>query len=197
MRCDNLLFYVCSAKNNWWYNGCPTCHRHVKQEPDSNQFTCTQHDVQVPLPCYRLYMTIEDHENEVTVVLMGRQAEQIFGTTCQELVNKRAYPNQHTLPPEIENAVDQRYLFQLKFNQYRELVVKAVYPDQQDSSPSTLLQPTIATAAHPASPRKRTIQTRSKAPFDSETEKKTKREAEQHTATSSVEKEDQQMKKTN
>ncbi|KAM5570061.1 hypothetical protein ABKV19_017197 [Rosa sericea] len=87
--------WICrfSTENNWWYKGCPSCYKQLRQKENSDHFTCTQHHVQIPLPCYRLYMTIEDVGNEATVVLIGKQAEQIFGATYQELVTNRLYPD--------------------------------------------------------------------------------------------------------
>ncbi|XP_040365132.1 uncharacterized protein LOC112172711 isoform X2 [Rosa chinensis] len=41
---------------------------------------------------YKVYVTIRDDNNQATLILMGRQAEQLFGINCQNLENKRLYP---------------------------------------------------------------------------------------------------------
>ncbi|KAM5549911.1 hypothetical protein ABKV19_001035 [Rosa sericea] len=130
--------------NTWWYKGCPTCYKYLKHKEDTDQFTCTEHDIQVPLPCYKLYMTIEDRENQATVLLLRKQAEQIFSITCPELVNKTVFPSEEAFPVEITNAIGQSYLFSMKVKGNGELIVRGVYPAPEDYVPSTTDLPITA-----------------------------------------------------
>lgn len=142
-------------------------------------------------------MTIEDADDQATVMLMGRQAEQLFGSVCQDLVNKRIYPTQQTLPEEIKKTIGQNHLFQIKVNPDNKLIVTGIFPDVQAFLPSTQEDPANTTPDHPLSERKRTIETSKNALFISEPEKKTKRELQQATTTSSsVEKGEYHMQKS-
>ncbi|KAM5578733.1 hypothetical protein ABKV19_008843 [Rosa sericea] len=100
-----------ATHNGWWYRACPSCYKQLKEKENSNEFVCVQHGIQTALPCYRVYMTIDDADNQATVMLMGRQAEQFFGSSCQDLVNKRSYPTEKTLPEEIAKTIGQNQPF--------------------------------------------------------------------------------------
>ena len=76
-------------------------------------------------------MTIEDATNEATVTVMGKEAEKLFGTTCEQLVNKRPPDAQQTLPKDIENTIGQCYLFEIKFSKYGQRTVKRILSDHQ------------------------------------------------------------------
>lgn len=82
---------------------------------------------------FRVYVTIKDDKDQITLTLMGKQAEDFFGCTCSELLNKRDYKSDDDLPEEITAKKGQRYLFELKtnFNFNRELIIKAIYPDPE------------------------------------------------------------------
>ncbi|XP_050369192.1 uncharacterized protein LOC126787331 [Argentina anserina] len=79
-------------QNGWWYKGCtlPNCFKILKKN-DNNELACIEHDTDTGdkyLPCYRVSMMIDDGSDETTITLMGKQAEQLFGCNCEELVNK-------------------------------------------------------------------------------------------------------------
>ncbi|KAM5577238.1 hypothetical protein ABKV19_007870 [Rosa sericea] len=46
----------------------------------------------------RIHATIEDPNSEATVKLRGKPAEQLFGITCRELIDRYPYAPQETLP---------------------------------------------------------------------------------------------------
>ncbi|XP_061989662.1 uncharacterized protein LOC133708213 [Rosa rugosa] len=136
-------------------------------------------------------MTIEDLENEATLIVMGKAAEQLFGNSCQELMNRRQYPTRQTLPKEIEDTIGQHHLFQIEPRSNSELIVKAIFPDPED--PVGVATPDRSTSEK----KKRTVETSKKALFIGEPEKKSKRESrhERTTSPSPGTEEDQTKKK--
>ncbi|XP_062001173.1 uncharacterized protein LOC133718359 [Rosa rugosa] len=189
----------------WWYKGCPSCSKVLKVKEDSGEFFCPKHDAQMPLPCYKVYVTIHDDHNQATVILMGKQGQQLFGISCQDLVNKRLYPTEQTLPEEIKKIFGQTYLFQIQINQYGELVVENVFPSQQSSASMVEQNPSTATPERLSSEKKRGIETSGKTLFITETEKKAKSDKEikqgetvsPSSASSSASKELSQQEKAN
>ncbi|PRQ59526.1 putative nucleic acid-binding protein [Rosa chinensis] len=171
--------------SGWWYKGCPSCHKQLKQKEDSNELTCTKHAIQTALPCYRVYMTIKDKDNYATVIVMGKEGEQLFGSTCEDLLNKRTYPTEHTLPKEIKQTIGQTYQFHIKVNPNSELVVKNIVPDPEASLPLTEKEPTSDTPDQLLSEIKRGIHASKRALFTSEPHKTSKRQSERGTTTSS------------
>ena len=105
-------------------------------------------------------MTIEDDDNKATVTLMGKQAEQLFGCSCQDLLNKRFYQTEQDLPMEIEKTIGETHLFEIRITYNGELVIKSI---------SQNLQILEGTSALP------TAATPQKALFISESEKRSKR----------------------
>lgn len=120
-------------------------------------------------------MTIEDGDHEATVIIMGKHAEQLFGSTCKDLVAKRSYPTAETLPQEIEKTMGQKLLFQIKVKDTSELIVRGVFPDGKLLTPPPQKDPATATPDHPPFERKRLIEKGRKQLFISEPEKKPKR----------------------
>lgn len=76
-------------------------------------------------------MTIEDDDNQATVTLMVKQAEQLFGCSCQDLLNKRLYQTEQDLPMEIEKSIGQAYLFEIRITFNGELVIKSISQNPQ------------------------------------------------------------------
>ncbi|XP_062005780.1 uncharacterized protein LOC133722952 [Rosa rugosa] len=70
------------AYSGWLYRGCSSCSRVLKVKEDSGEFLCPKPDVQIPLPCYNVYVTIHDHYNQATVTLMGKQEQQLSSISC-------------------------------------------------------------------------------------------------------------------
>ncbi|XP_040365775.1 uncharacterized protein LOC112179817 [Rosa chinensis] len=136
---------------------------------------------------------------------MGKQGQQLFGISCQDLVNKRLYPTEQTLPEEIKKMVGQTYLFQIQINQYGELAVENVFPSQQSSASMVEQNPSTATLERLSSEKKRGIETSGKTLFITETETKAKSDKEikqgetvsPSSASSSVSKELSQQQKAN
>ncbi|KAM5556188.1 replication protein A 70 kDa DNA-binding subunit B-like [Rosa sericea] len=175
-----------STHNSWWYNGCPIFRKQqLRQKENSNEMSCNEHETQQPLPCYRVYVTIGDRENEATLIVMGKAAEQLFGNTCPELLNKRQYPTTQTLPKEIEDTIGQQYLFEIQPKSHGELIVKSVSPDPQNFVAVPEQHPTTATPDRPSTERKRTVETSKKALFTTEQQKKSKRQSQHQGTTSS------------
>ncbi|XP_061996787.1 uncharacterized protein LOC133714637 isoform X2 [Rosa rugosa] len=74
--------------------------------PSNTSHTCIFINPEIPQADpykidYRIHATIEDPNSEATVKLRGKAAEQLFGITCKELIDKYPYAPQETLPQEI------------------------------------------------------------------------------------------------
>ncbi|XP_024195510.1 uncharacterized protein LOC112198592 [Rosa chinensis] len=109
---------------------------------------------------------------------MGRQAEQLFGINCQDLVNKRLYPTEQTLPEEIKKTTDETYLFEITVNQYSELMVRNIFPSKQSFASMVEQTPTTVTSERLPTEGKRNIEASGKALCIIEPEKKAKNEKE-------------------
>ncbi|PRQ45436.1 putative replication protein A, OB [Rosa chinensis] len=164
--------------NGWWYRGCSKCFKQLKQRENSGELICPKHDVQIAVPCCKVYVTIRDDNNQATLILMGRQAEQLFGINCQDLVNKRLYPTEQTLPEEIKKTTDETYLFEITVNEYSELMVRNIFPSKQSFASMVEQTPTTVPPERLSTERKRNIEASGKALCIVEPEKKAKNEKE-------------------
>lgn len=118
-------------------------------------------------------MTIEDHDNQATVTIMGKQAEQLFGCSCQDLLNKRLYQTEQELPIEIEKTIGQAHLFEIRISVNGDMVIKSI--SQKPQIPEgTTETPTTATPEKMLE-RKRPTHTIGTTLFISESEKRYKR----------------------
>lgn len=120
------------SHNGWWYRSCSTanCYKQLqKDEEEDNDYFCPLHGVQKAQPYYRVKMIIQDRESQATLTLMGRQAEQLFNSKCEELLQRRFYPTEQVLPKEIIDQVGQTYLFEVKLNHYGDLMVRNIIPE--------------------------------------------------------------------
>lgn len=57
---------------------------------------------------------INDETNEASAIIRRKQAEELFGTTCDDLILKKNHKNPNVLPPEILEAQGQIKLLELK-----------------------------------------------------------------------------------
>ncbi|XP_050368466.1 uncharacterized protein LOC126786629 isoform X2 [Argentina anserina] len=175
----------------WWYKGCPksNCLKQLKKREEDGGYMCAAHtdEVHEPLPCYMIRMTVDDGDNEATMTVLGKQAEQLFNATCQDLLSKRFYATETDLPEEITQTIGQNHIFEIKVNFNRELVVKAVLPN-----PQAVLNPTDELPIPITAPddthwaRKRGRETSETTLFSSEAGKKTKREGDHGASSSST-----------
>lgn len=104
-------------------------------------------------------MIIENKENQATLTFMGRQAKELFNKCEIEMLEKKFYPTEQSLPKEIADNVGQAYLFEIKVNLNRDMMVRSITPD------------TPNTPDHPHSERKRLNEISRKTLFKTEPEK--------------------------
>ncbi|KAM5588354.1 hypothetical protein ABKV19_006675 [Rosa sericea] len=136
---------------------------------------------------YRLHVVIEDPNSEATVKLRGKAAEQLFGTTCKELISKYPYAMQDTLPEEILQTKGQIHIFQIQINDANEFIIKGIFPDMESLLEQIEHQPTTSTPAHSLPEKKRFPEKSRRELFGTNTEKKTRREGSIEPAASSME----------
>nr|XP_011469187.1 PREDICTED: uncharacterized protein LOC105352885 isoform X2 [Fragaria vesca subsp. vesca] len=144
-----------SPNEDWWYEACPHCYKQLKLTENSDLRICQEHNMQVPLPCYRMHVVIEDPNNEALLKLRGKPAEQLFGITCKELINKYHYTTQESLPQEILQTIGQIYIFQIQITEKHELIIKGIFPDKQSSAQQTQYETTTSTPAQTLHDKKR------------------------------------------
>ncbi|XP_040363010.1 uncharacterized protein LOC112165683 isoform X2 [Rosa chinensis] len=163
-----------ATHDGWWYKGCPRCYRELKEQEHDNQLGCSLHGKQEILPCFRVYMTITDDQNDAAVIIMGKPAEQLFGSSCKDLVSKRSYPTEATLPEEIEKTRGQKFLFQLKIKDDGELIIKDIFPHMESSVAPFENDPATMTPDPVPFQKRRAAGTSKKGLFISEPNKKSR-----------------------
>ncbi|KAM5551507.1 hypothetical protein ABKV19_026384 [Rosa sericea] len=168
-----------STHDGWWYEACPQCYKQLTVKKNSDLRVCLDHSMQIPLPCYRMHATIEDPNSEATIKLKGKPAEQLFGITCRELIDRYPYAPQETLPQEILQTTGQIHIFQIQISEANDFIVKGVFP-------STKNQPSASTPAHPLYDRKRSVDKGRRQLFATNPDKKPRREGSTESATSST-----------
>ena len=114
-------------------------------------------------------LTIKDQLGWATLTLGGNEAEQLFNNTCEELLAKRKYDTEQSLPEEIVETVGQTHIFEIQIKLNHELVVKSITPNTITAEPIT------TTPAQPQSDRKRISETSRKSLFKDDSEKKIRR----------------------
>ncbi|XP_050374985.1 uncharacterized protein LOC126792603 isoform X2 [Argentina anserina] len=176
------------SDNGWWYKGCPIpeCFKVLKKKEENNKYNCPDHLSEViPLPCYKVYMIIEDDTNESMVTLMGRPAEELFGASCRELLNRRFYASETELPEEITNTIGQTHLFEIKMSYNSEFSVKDVHQAPQSTQTSGhAVHPTAETPERLNYGKNRIGQTTEICMFTPESEKKNKGKGNKHASSS-------------
>lgn len=120
-------------------------------------------------------MIIYDRNNQATVLIMGKEAEQLFGISCADLLKKELYGTELIVLEEMQKTADETYLFELKFNMNNELFVRNIFPTHQASASLTQQEPTTTTPDRILYQKKRNIEGSSRTVSLSESEKKLKR----------------------
>ncbi|PRQ51196.1 putative replication protein A, OB [Rosa chinensis] len=167
-----------SLHSGWWYKACGTgtCYRQLTEDKDTNDLKCSHHGIQIPVPWYKVHMIIYDRNNQATVLIMGKEAEQLFGISCADLLKKELYGTELIVLEEMQKTADQTYLFELKFNMNNELFVRNIFPTHQASASLTQQEPTTTTPDRFLYQKKRNIEGSSRTVSLSESEKKLKSE---------------------
>ncbi|KAL6214525.1 hypothetical protein ACLB2K_013958 [Fragaria x ananassa] len=146
------------SPNGWWYRSCSTtgCYRMLqKNEEKDNKHFCPLHGLQNPQPS---------------------QAQQLFKNSCQELLEKRFYPTEQSLPEEIVDTVGQAHLFEIKLKPDRGFTVSGIAPSKDAATTTVDL---------PQTERKRTNESGLTTLSKKEPEKKSRRETAEEASSSS------------
>ncbi|XP_062000417.1 replication protein A 70 kDa DNA-binding subunit C-like isoform X1 [Rosa rugosa] len=143
----------CTAKigkfvpeERWFYLACPKCFKEMRKKPQSQLLICAEHDMQQPL--YRFIVTalINDETDEASTIIKGKQAEELFGTTCEDLILNKNLDNPNILPPEILRIEGQIKLLQLEIGTTQNVIVKGIHEDIRGLNPTQRIQPSSSTA---------------------------------------------------
>nr|XP_028953531.1 uncharacterized protein LOC103425223 isoform X2 [Malus domestica]XP_028953532.1 uncharacterized protein LOC103425223 isoform X2 [Malus domestica] len=85
----------------WWYKACPCCYKQLRKYENNNVLICVKHNVQTPLPWFKVSLILEDASDETSVIIIGKSAERLFGTSYYDLVVKKRFTDQQELPYAI------------------------------------------------------------------------------------------------
>lgn len=88
---------------------------------------------------------ITDETDEASTIIRGKQAEELFGTTCDDLILKKNHKNPNVLPPEILEAQGQIKLLELKIGPSQNVIAKGIYEDVDGLTPTQCIQPSSFT----------------------------------------------------
>ncbi|XP_024186274.1 uncharacterized protein LOC112190983 [Rosa chinensis] len=136
----------------------------MRKKPQSQLLICTEHDMQQPL--YRFIVTalITDETDEASAIIKGKQGEELFGTTCEDLILNKNHDNPNILPQEILRIEGQIKLLELEIGTAQNVIVKGIHEDIRGLNPTQRIQPSSSTADN--------IQPSSSTPDKVETTKK-------------------------
>ncbi|XP_062009186.1 uncharacterized protein LOC133725825 [Rosa rugosa] len=94
---------------------------------------------------FRVTLLIEDETDQAHAVLMGKEAEEICGISCEDLIIKKNCKNQRIIPQEILQLEGQIKLLKLKPGTKRDFLIKGIYEDVHKFTPTQDIEPTTST----------------------------------------------------
>ncbi|XP_070667369.1 uncharacterized protein [Malus domestica] len=120
----------------WWYKACPCCYKQLRKDENNDVLICVKHNVQTPLPLFKVSLILEDASDETSAIIIDKPAERLFGISCYDLVVKKGFTNQQELPYAILQCQGQIKKFQLRFGNLKndfnrnDLLVQAIFDDK-------------------------------------------------------------------
>ncbi|XP_050156454.1 replication protein A 70 kDa DNA-binding subunit A-like isoform X2 [Malus sylvestris] len=120
----------------WWYKACPCCYKQLRKDDNNDMLICVKHNVQTPLPWFKVNLIIEDASDETSAIIIGKPAERLFETSCYDLVVKKGFTDQQELPYAILQCQGHIKNFQLRFENLKndfnrnDLLIQAIFDDK-------------------------------------------------------------------
>ncbi|KAM1115203.1 hypothetical protein TB2_038298 [Malus domestica] len=120
----------------WWYKACPCCYKQLRNDENNDMLICVKHNVQIPLPWFKVSLILEDASDETNAIIIGKPAERLFGTSCYDLVVEKGFTDQQELPYAILQCQGQIKIFQLRFGNLKndfnrnDLLIQAIFDDK-------------------------------------------------------------------
>ncbi|KAL6142827.1 hypothetical protein ACLB2K_061103 [Fragaria x ananassa] len=128
---DKSPTFTCKAKitgftirDEWYYLACPTCSKSLRF--NSGKLCCGHHGEQIGHPI------LEDEDDSTTATIVGKAADNLFGVTCEELVNEQGEDDKHNIQLAIQKAKNTYRVWQIGYGIRDDFVVKDVYPQNED-----------------------------------------------------------------
>lgn len=90
-------------------------------------------------------MTIHDNDDQAIVTIMGNPADELFGCSCQDLLEGPYYEGGQVLPELITQVQGQTHLFEIKVNTNGDLMVRRIVMDPKISKSMLDKEPTSHT----------------------------------------------------
>ncbi|XP_070662161.1 uncharacterized protein [Malus domestica] len=120
----------------WWYKACPCCYKQLRKDENNDMLICVKHNVQIPLPWFKVSLILEDASDETNAIIIGKPAERLFGTSCYDLVVEKGFTDQQELPYAILQCQGHIKNFQLRFGNLKndfnrnDLLIQVIFDDK-------------------------------------------------------------------
>ncbi|KAL6181502.1 hypothetical protein ACLB2K_048157 [Fragaria x ananassa] len=81
---------------------------------------------------YKLKLRLEDEDDSTTAIIIGKAADNLFGVTCEELVNEQGEDDKHNIPLAIQKVKNKYCVWWIGYGIRDDFLVKDVYPQSED-----------------------------------------------------------------
>ncbi|KAL6139321.1 hypothetical protein ACLB2K_064598 [Fragaria x ananassa] len=133
---DKSPTFTCKAKitgftirDGWYYLAYPTRNKSLRF--NSGKLCCGHHGEQIGHPIYKLELRLEDEDDSTTATNIGKAADNLFGVTCEELVNEQREDDKHNIPLAIQKAKNKYSVWRIGYGIRDDFLVKDVYPHNE------------------------------------------------------------------
>ena len=106
---------------------------------------------------------------------MGKPTEQLFGTSCKDLLSKHPYITQDMIPEEIHQTKGQIHIFQIKINEANNFIIKGIFQDMESLAQQIGDEPIPSTPALIFHDRKRALDKTRRELFRTDSDKRARR----------------------
>ncbi|KAG5254606.1 replication factor [Salix suchowensis] len=139
----NIRFTCCASIadfdlfNGWWYPSCPHCNK--KLGGTASNPICMDHDAitSLPVPWFRLDCVVTDEIDVTNFLMVGKVAENFFGSSAHHYVYDRGFNDPSKIAPPMASKLNKIYIFQLQFGTFRlttnrcDILITNVFDDVQ------------------------------------------------------------------
>ncbi|KAL6203490.1 hypothetical protein ACLB2K_027190 [Fragaria x ananassa] len=80
----------------------------------------------------KLELRLEDEDDSTTAIIIGKAADNLFGVTCEELVNEQGEDDKHNILLAIQKVKNKYRVWWIDYGIRDDFLVKDVYPQSED-----------------------------------------------------------------
>uniref|UniRef100_A0A6N2M9U0 ATP-dependent DNA helicase n=1 Tax=Salix viminalis TaxID=40686 RepID=A0A6N2M9U0_SALVM len=108
--------------NGWWYPSCPHCNK--KLGGTANNPVCMDHEAitSLPVPWFRLDCVVTNEIDVTNFLMVGKVAENFFGSSAHQYVYDRGFNDPSTIAPPMASKLNKIFIFQLRFGTFRSTI---------------------------------------------------------------------------